>query len=127
MTVNITTPKGDLKVENPLNKSFHKKSKKSTNMSGYYGCLAIQCEHCGKTHHFSCREPLEEFVCYECKQTTKLSKLRQVYLTCECGNKIKYRTNKTESMFDLPCKKCGTPVAVFLNEKKGAYYSISSR
>lgn len=65
----------------------------------------MSCEKCG------CKEPFKE-------------PLKQVWVYCECGNRSKYLTNRTEEMFDISCINCGTPVAVKYNEKKGIYETI---
>lgn len=94
------------------------------NEPGYKGCLLIHCERCGKVHPFAVKEPITEAYCKECHKRIPLENLKPLWLNCECGKRIKYMTNHTYSVFDVDCIRCGAPVAVWWNKRKGLYETI---
>lgn len=91
----------------------------------YTGFLHIKCPDCGNTVSFCSKTGVTGVSCEKCgcKEPFK-EPLKQVWVYCECGNRSKYLTNRTEEMFDINCINCGTPVAVKYNEKKGIYETI---
>lgn len=90
---------------------------------GYKGFLYIKCAHCGKEKGFYTKDRLRYHKC-ECEEKTELNDLKTLYVNCECGGRFKYLTNKQEEQFDITCIKCGQPVAVEWNQKKGIYETI---
>jgi len=53
-----------------------------------------------------------------------LKELRDLSVKCECGKTFVYHTNLKIKMFDISCLECGSPVAVFWNEKKEKYETM---
>ena len=90
---------------------------------GYKGFLYIKCEACGTTKGFCAKQPITESRC-ECGHRTPLSKLKTMYVKCECGENFKYRTNLTDSVASINCIHCGSPVDLELHEKNGVYETI---
>lgn len=91
---------------------------------GYKGFIHIHCERCGQTRGFYTRELITESYCKNCHKKIRLEDLKPLWMHCECGNRMRYMTNHTHSVFDIKCIDCGNPVAVWWNEKKGLYETI---
>lgn len=90
---------------------------------GYSGFLHIRCK-CGAEKSFFTKVGLSSFKCTECGARTDLKDLKLAFLSCECGEHLRYFTNETAEMFDLNCLDCGQPVAMKYNEKKKRYETI---
>ena len=91
----------------------------------YTGFLHIKCPDCGNTVSFCTKKGVIGVNCNECGCREPFKEpLKQVRAYCECGERSKYLTNRTEEMFDINCINCGTPVAVKYNAKKGIYETI---
>ena len=91
----------------------------------YTGFLHIKCPDCGNTASFCTKKGVIGVNCNECGCRELFEEpLKQVLVNCECGERSRYLTNRTEEMFDISCINCGTPVAVKYNEKKGIYETI---
>jgi len=89
------------------------------------GFLLIRCQSCGHIRALHSPNTIEIYRCPECKARTPLqAPLRKAIVNCECGNDARYRTNITDDAIDVPCVKCGTPVACEYNERAGAYTTI---
>lgn len=91
---------------------------------GYKGFLLIYCERCGNVHAFAVRERITEAYCKVCHKKISLENLKPLWLHCECGKRIRYMTNHVFSLFDVECIRCGNPVAVWWNQRKGIYETI---
>lgn len=94
------------------------------NPQGYKGFLLIRCERCGKVRAFHTKNLITESFCKHCGKRIKLENLKKLWMNCECGERIKYRTNHTFSIFDVDCPRCGNPVAVWWNRRKELYETI---
>lgn len=90
---------------------------------GYKGFLYIKCEECGNTKGYCAKSPRREHRC-DCGHETPLSKLKPMYVKCECGEKFKYMTNLTENTATMNCIGCGAPVDLEYHGKKGVYETI---
>lgn len=90
-------------------------------MKGY---VYVQCAGCGATKIFYAKEDTEESRCKECRTITKLDNLRRVHLACECGSRIKLKTNISDMRADVKCPKCGYHCAVEYSSRHRAYVPI---
>lgn len=90
---------------------------------GYGGFLYIKCCECGEIKAFCAKHNLTEYRC-KCGAITPLADLHRMYVNCQCGAQLKYKTNMDEDMFDVNCIECGNPVAVSWNAKKMIYQTI---
>lgn len=88
------------------------------------GFVYIKCAHCGAISGRCLKKPQDLFVCPECGEETELKELRDLSVKCECGKTFVYHTNLKIKMFDINCLECGSPVAVFWNEKKEKYETM---
>lgn len=91
--------------------------------TGYGGFLYIKCPDCGEIKGFCAKVRIHNFRC-GCGSVTRLEHLVPLYMNCECGRKSRYLTNMTESMFDMTCYDCGSPVAITWNDNKKQYETI---
>lgn len=92
----------------------------------YQGFLYLRCPECGKVKAFCSKKELRGYHCFECGADTPFTdELKKMYLNCQCGQRSVYWTNITDPMLDVNCPKCGNPVAVSWNEKKGIYQPIT--
>lgn len=91
----------------------------------YKGFLYLKCPECGAIKGFNTDKEIAGYHCFECGSDTPfLEELKPLYMNCECGKKFKYMTNMEESLFDIECINCGSPVSVKWNEKKRIYETI---
>ena len=65
-----------------------------------------------------------EFKCFHCKKVTVLEDLKKITGRCECGNKISYLTNIKDSLFDIECRNCGSPVTFEWNKKTYCFTNV---
>ena len=91
--------------------------------TGYGGFLYIKCPECGEIKGFCAKVRIHNFRC-GCGSVTRLEHLVPLYMNCECGRKSRYLTNMTESMFDMTCYDCGSPVAITWNDNKKQYETM---
>lgn len=97
---------------------------KANKKEGYFGVLYIRCEHCGREKRVFFKDPQRTFKCFHCKEDTVLSDLKRLTGKCECGNKFSYYTNIKDTLFDIECRKCGSPVTFEWNRKKDRFMSL---
>lgn len=89
------------------------------------GFLYIKCGHCGAERAYCQKTRSEYSICKKCGSRTYFTEpLKQILITCECGQRSRYLTNMTEEMFDIQCIECGSPVAVKYNQKTKRYETI---
>lgn len=94
----------------------------------YTGFLYIKCAHCGEEKGFCAKNPIRHFYCEQCGEFTEFAeKLKPLYVNCECGRRFSYRTNKTDTLFDMKCIECGNLVPVEYNRAKDIYETITER
>lgn len=94
----------------------------------YTGFLYIKCAHCGEEKGFCAKSPMRHFYCDQCGEFTEFAeKLKPLYVNCECGRHFSYRTNKTDTLFDMKCIECGNLVPVEYNREKGVYETIQEK
>lgn len=109
----------------PVQMKAHVKEPERKEKHLHGGFLYIKCEHCGNERAYCQKQSSEYSICTKCGSRTYFGEtLRQLYLTCECGQKSRYHTNMTEEMFDINCISCGSPVAVKYNQKRNCYETI---
>lgn len=95
------------------------------NSDAHSGFLYIKCEQCGAERAYCQKAPSEYSICKRCGSRTYFTEsLKQILLSCECGQKSRYLTNMTDEMFDINCINCGSPVAVKYNQKSKRYETI---
>lgn len=91
----------------------------------YTGFLYIRCPECGSEKGTCSRKGTHSIHCDVCGCNDEFSEpLVPMYVSCECGGRYKYMTNKKEEMFDIPCLNCGAPVPIRYNRKKKIYETI---
>lgn len=89
------------------------------------GFLYIKCEHCGNERAYCQKAPSGYSICTKCGSRTYFTDpLKQILVSCECGQRSRYLTNMTADMFDINCVNCKAPVAVKYNHKRGRYETI---
>lgn len=89
------------------------------------GFLYIKCGHCGSECAYCQKQPSEYSICKKCGSRTYFTEpLKQILVSCECGQRSRYLTNMTDDMFDIQCIDCGSPVAVKYNQKTKCYETI---
>ena len=100
---------------------------KETEYEGIKGFLHVVCEHCGAVSMFFAKNEIRARKCHSCKEEMQLHKdaFRMMYINCECGAALYYKTNALESEFDVECKECQSPVAVEWNPKKKHYQTMN--
>ena len=95
------------------------------NSDAHSGFLYIKCEHCGSERAYCQKAPSEYSICKRCGSRTYFTEpLKQILVSCECGQRSRYLTNMTDDMFDIQCIDCGSPVAVKYNQKTKCYETI---
>lgn len=91
----------------------------------YKGFAYIKCPICGKERGFCMKKESDHYHCDGCGSRSVFDKsLVPLFINCECGKRFKYLTNMTDSMFDINCIGCGSPVAVKWNKDKRIYETI---
>lgn len=85
------------------------------------GFIHILCPWCGTESTFCLRDHKTELVCRACDRPMDLPRGTKVYINCECGFDFRYRTNRVDDMFEIPCVKCGTPNPVVYHHAKRSY------
>lgn len=91
----------------------------------YKGFMYIKCPVCGKEKGLCMKKETDHYHCDSCGKRTEFEKpLVPLWVNCECGKRYKYLTNVTESLFDINCLDCGSPVAVKWNGDKQIYETI---
>lgn len=89
------------------------------------GFLYIKCVHCGAERAYCQKAPSEYSICKRCGSRTYFTEpLKQILVSCECGQRSRYLTNMTDDMFDIQCIDCGSPIAVKYNQKTKRYETI---
>lgn len=89
------------------------------------GFLYIECAKCGDRTGRFVKGALKYSVCKECGEKTDLTEpLKTLWLQCECGTRVRYKTNVTEKLWDMECKDCGAPVTVEWNKRKMVYAPV---
>lgn len=88
------------------------------------GYMIMSCEICGKENVFYQREPADHCQCINCGAELFYKNLSPVVVSCECGTYQKFLTNHIESMFEVKCRKCGSPVALEYVHKENKYKTI---
>lgn len=88
------------------------------------GFLLIKCAHCGDVHAFCAKQPITTYRCRKCGHHTPLTDMHPLRVMCECGSKFNYRTNIVTQQMDVNCFKCGCPVPVEWQERRGRYEPI---
>lgn len=95
------------------------------NSDAHSGFLYIKCEHCKAERAYCQKIPSEYSICKRCGSRTYFTVLlKQILVSCECGQRSRYLTNMTDDMFDIQCIDCGSPVAVKYNQKTKCYETI---
>lgn len=95
------------------------------NSDAHSGFLYIKCEYCGTERAYCQKAPSEYSICKRCGSRTYFTEpLKQILVSCECGQRSRYLTNMTDDMFDIQCIDCGSPVAVKYNQKTKCYETI---
>lgn len=95
------------------------------NSDAHSGFLYIKCAHCGAERAYCQKAPSEYSICKRCGSRTYFTEpLKQILVSCECGQRSRYLTNMTDDMFDIQCIDCGSPVAVKYNQKTKCYETI---
>ena len=93
----------------------------------YKGFMYIKCPKCGEVKSFFTRNETDHYHCDNCGERTEFeAPLSLLWINCECGSNVRYFTNRTEPNFDIPCFKCGSPVAVEWNDKKSLYTTMKN-
>jgi ribosomal protein S27E len=91
----------------------------------YRGFMHMKCPNCGEISTFCTKEEVDKFHCFRCGTDVALEgNVHLAFLHCECGNRSKYITNRSDESFDIECIRCGNPVAVTWNRKKHVYGTI---
>ena len=87
----------------------------------YRGLILAYCTDCKRITVFGSKDEVKGFVCRSCNNFHKFIKEPVgVSCLCECGQMIRAVTNCEENSFEFNCK-CGYPLAVEFNNKKGKY------
>lgn len=95
------------------------------NSGPHSGFLYIKCGHCGSERAYCQKAPTKYSVCTKCGSRTYFAdSLKQIFVSCECGQKSRYLTNMSDDMFDIQCVNCKAPVAVKYNQKMNCYETI---
>lgn len=89
----------------------------------YKGFLLIKCQHCGKLKGFCPKTPIQTFLC-ECGGQTPIQNMVQATASCKCGKNWVYRTNADDRTIEINCIKCGGPIDLVWNVRKGRYVTL---
>ena len=88
------------------------------------GFIHLRCPHCGSITETALRHEHDSLQCRHCGNQIEAMPLMRLYINCECGSRFKYRTNRTEQMFDITCLHCGYPVTVQYSGRFGIYAPV---
>ena len=84
--------------------------------------VLITCPRCSREKKIL--PPVEGYRCI-CGEDIA-TKMRRLFINCECGANAKYLTNSRDRLTETECPVCGQPVTCELNAKKRCYQTIRS-
>ena len=93
--------------------------------TGYKGFLLLECPGCGAVSATNARQPITEFACRRCGQTTNLGNLAVLEMACpSCGKTWGYRTNIEEPEIVHACIACGGEMTSRWDKDKHRYVPV---
>lgn len=91
---------------------------------GVKGFVYLMCPECGYARGYNLKSPQSSFYCLACHNEFLLDNLYEMKVQCKCGASFGYRTNMNQDVFEVPCLRCGNPVPIVYNNKKGIYQTM---
>ena len=99
-------------------------SKSLYSPEGVKGFVYLMCPECGHVRGCNLKSPQCKFYCSSCHKDFLLENLHEMEVQCKCGATFDYKTNMNQDVFEIPCLRCGNPVPIVYNKKKGIYQTM---